>query len=115
MLLLWCARRTDDFPAFFTPSSGHAAHVRVESAADAAAIVDAGAQLGLESGVVVALPNWSAGAAGAKIEAAIEQALRDADERGIRGKEITPFLLARVNELTEGTPPRPMRAPNVSA
>ena len=38
----------------------------------------------------------------ARIDAAIEQALREADEQGVHGKEITPFLLARIKDLTGG-------------
>ena len=41
-------------------------------------------------------------AEGARVEGAIEQALRDADERGLKGNEITPFLLGRIQELTGG-------------
>ena len=60
-------------------------------------------QLGMSSGMVVANPIPEAFALpAATIDQAIEQALRDAAARGIKGKALTPFLLQRVNELSGG-------------
>jgi pseudouridylate synthase len=93
--------RTDEFPAFFSESSGLPIDARVDSVAEAAEIVRSHWSMGLQSGVVVAVPPPAEAAiAREKVEPAIEQALAEA--KGIRGKAVTPFLLRRVAELTGG-------------
>eukprot|EP00698_Gefionella_okellyi_P005506 TRINITY_DN1502_c0_g1_i9.p1 TRINITY_DN1502_c0_g1~~TRINITY_DN1502_c0_g1_i9.p1 ORF type:complete len:434 (+),score=92.52 TRINITY_DN1502_c0_g1_i9:84-1385(+) len=95
--------RSKEFPAFFTPHSGCESPLSASSTGDIAAMLDASARLGLQSSVVVAVPIREADAAdAATAEQAIQTALREADEKHVRGKEITPFLLKRVNELTKG-------------
>jgi pseudouridylate synthase len=92
----------DEFPAFFTRRSGCSAPCRVDSPQEAAAIVAAGRRLGL-AGTLIAVPiPPDQEAAGSEVEQAIGRALREADEHGIRGNEITPFLLDRIKELTGG-------------
>ena len=72
-----------------------------ETPAEAAGIVRAQRELGLKTGALVTVPvPAEAELPAAEAEAAITQALAEADARGIRGKDVTPFLLARVSELT---------------
>jgi len=94
---------TDEFPAFFSRTSGLSVAHRVDSAKDLAALVDAQRRLGLTGGVLVANPIPQADAlAATEIDAIIDRALDDADTEGVTGKDVTPYLLARVNELTGG-------------
>ncbi|GIL58400.1 hypothetical protein Vafri_13535 [Volvox africanus] len=94
---------TDEFPAFFTPRSGCRSPARVDSPAEAAAMLDSVQRLGLGSGMLVAVPiPHEQAAEGEEVEAAIRTALGEADSRGIRGNEVTPFLLERVRALTGG-------------
>ncbi len=75
----------------------------VESAEEAAAIIQAKWGFGMEGGVLVTLPVPVELELDADIaERAIEMALSEAEAQGMRGKAITPFLLARVGELTGG-------------
>ncbi len=94
---------TDEFPAFFSRTSGLPVSHRVDTAAELARLVSAQRALGLTGGVLVALPIPVADAMAAdEISAIIEQALADADTQGVSGKDVTPYLLARINELTGG-------------
>ena len=94
---------TDDFPAFFTRHSGVAAPARVENVAQAAAVAHAQHRLRLTSGMLVGVPIPEAAEAEAGlVQGAIDKALVEAETRAISGREITPFLLARVAELTGG-------------
>jgi len=91
----------DEFPAFYSRSSGLPVDVRVDTPQEAAAIVEAKRKLGLPGGVLICAPvpeEFELPAAEAN--AAIEQALAEADAQGVHGKAITPFLLARIVELT---------------
>jgi len=93
---------TDEFPAFWARESGHKVDHRFESAQDIAKVVALQADLGL-GGVLVANPIPEADALEAEaIEARIAQAIADADARGISRKDLTPFLLQRIFELTDG-------------
>ncbi len=95
--------RTKTFPAFFSLSSGLPVSERVESAADAAAVLRAHWGLGLGSGVLLCVPCPQEDAVP---EDLVRQALVAAEEEaaglGITGKELTPFLLSRLADLTEG-------------
>ena len=94
---------TDEFPAFFSRTSGLPVAHRVEDAVELARLVAAQQKLGLKGGVLVANPIPEGDAlASDEIDGIIEQALSDADAQGVRGKDVTPYLLARVNELTGG-------------
>lgn len=91
----------DEFPAFYSRQSGLPVDVRVDSAAEVAAIVRAKRQLGMQNGLLVCVPVPAEAELPAPVvEPAIEQALSEAAARGMRGKALTPFLLARVSELT---------------
>lgn len=91
------------FPAFFTRDSGFRADFRLDSAQQQAAFLNTKWALGLEGGVVIANPVPEADAMPeAEIEAITRQALDEAAQQGIGGKAVTPFLLARIKELTAG-------------
>lgn len=92
---------TDEFPAFYSRSSGLPVDARVDTPQQAAAIVRTHWDFGLASGALLAVPiPEQAEAPRERVEAAIAQALSEA--QGIRGKAVTPFLLRRVSELTGG-------------
>jgi pseudouridine-5'-phosphate glycosidase len=93
----------DEFPAFYSRHSGLPVDVRVENAEEAAAIIKAKWGLGIEGGALVAVPvpaELELDIAAA--ESAIQAALAEAEQKGIRGRSITPFLLERVGHLTGG-------------
>ena len=95
--------QTDALPAFFTRDSAFRVDYRLDSAAEIAAVLKAQWAMGLKGGMVVANPIPEQYAMPrAAIDQAIEQALQEAAEQGIAGKASTPFLLARVNQLTGG-------------
>lgn len=96
--------QTNEFPAFFTRHSGHPVSSRLDNTIDIAALLHASRHaLKLQSGVVVAVPIPQEHEAEATlIQSAIDTALADAHRQSIVGKEITPFLLSRVNQLTDG-------------
>jgi len=92
---------TNEFPAFYTRGSGLPVDVRVDTPEEAAAIIRAKAELGLPGGVLICVPVPEAYELPQDVAGrAIDQALAEANAQGIRGKHITPFLLARVSELT---------------
>jgi pseudouridine-5'-phosphate glycosidase len=94
---------TDEFPAFYTHSSGLPVDVRVDSPQAAAEIIRAKRTLRLDGGMLIAVPVPAETALSAEaMEAAIAQALAAAEAQGIRGKSLTPFLLARIAEITGG-------------
>lgn len=94
---------TDTLPAFYVRDSGHRLELRVDSPDAAARLLQAQWSLGLKGGVVLAnpIPTEHAMPRG-RIDAAIDQALAEAEAQGVRGKASTPFLLARVAALTGG-------------
>jgi pseudouridine-5'-phosphate glycosidase len=93
---------TDDFPAFWTRSSGLRADHRLDTAEAVADFLETQFTLGL-GGVLIGNPIPQADAMDpAYIGAMIEQALADADAAGISGKATTPYLLRRIFELTGG-------------
>ncbi|KAJ0021247.1 hypothetical protein Pint_30895 [Pistacia integerrima] len=92
------AYKTHEFPAFFTETSGCKVPCRVDSPQDYA-----NQKLKLGSGILIAIPiPKEHTASGNLIESAIQSALREARDKKITGNAETPFLLARVNELTGG-------------
>jgi pseudouridine-5'-phosphate glycosidase len=95
--------QTSEFPAFYSTSSGLPVSVRVESAEQAAQIARAHWQLGMESAVLVTVPPPSEAALPREtVEGAIETALRELQAQSIHGQAVSPYLLRRVSELTEG-------------
>ncbi len=94
---------TQELPCFYTPHSGLKVDYRVDTPKELAAILRAQRALGFQGGMLITNPIPEEYAMPKDvIDGAIEQALREADQQGVHGKEITPFLLARVCELTGG-------------
>ncbi|XP_032913270.1 pseudouridine-metabolizing bifunctional protein C1861.05-like isoform X3 [Catharus ustulatus] len=92
-----------EFPAFFSRQSGFQAPYHVRDEEEAAKLIDSALGLGLSTGVLIAVPCPQERAAeGQAIEEAIQQALSQARSKGITGKEVTPFLLQKLIELTDG-------------
>ena len=94
---------TEELPAFYTRQSGFKVDYRMESPKEIADAWRTQNLMGLKGGMLVTNPipeEFSMDKA--VIDAAFEKALAEAEEKGIHGKETTPFLLARVAELTGG-------------
>ncbi|SHR58042.1 Pseudouridine-5'-phosphate glycosidase [Mycobacteroides abscessus subsp. abscessus] len=94
---------TDILPAFYTRTSPFQVNVQVEDEKEAASMIRTKWELGLKGGVVIANPIPETDALEEEfINGVIESALKEAKENEIAGKNVTPFLLAKVKELTEG-------------
>ncbi len=94
---------TDELPAFYTRKSGFGVDYRVDSPEELAAMFRAQRELNYKGGMLVTNPIPEQYAMDKDvIDKAIEQALAEAKEQHVHGKETTPFLLARVVELTGG-------------
>lgn len=93
----------DELPAFWSRTSGLAAPLRMDTAAEIAAAHRMRVRLGLDGGQLVANPIPADNEIPREeITPAIEAALAEADRQGIAAKEVTPFLLQRIFELTKG-------------
>ncbi|MCC2961558.1 pseudouridine-5'-phosphate glycosidase [Massilia sp. IC2-278] len=91
------------FPAFFTRESGFKADFQLDTPEAQASFIRTKWQLGLDGGVVVSNPVPAESAMPKEeIDRITEQALGEAEQQGVTGKLVTPFLLARIKELTEG-------------
>lgn len=96
--------KTTVLPAFYTARTDMRIDECVQTDLEAAKIIHAIHELEAQHGVLITVPVPEAQALGdALAETAIQQAVKEADEKGISGKEVTPFVLARVKELTYGT------------
>ena len=96
--------QTDKMPAFYTRSSEFDLTFRADDVEILASTLKAKWDLGLKGGAVIANPIPEEHALEeASISGIIEQAMKEAKDNGIAGKEVTPFLLGKVKELTEGT------------
>ena len=94
---------TEELPAFYTRSSGFKVDYRIDTPEELAAVFKAQNDLALGGGMLVTNPIPEEFSMSADvINAAIDQAIAECNEKGIHGKETTPFLLARVAELTGG-------------
>ena len=94
---------TEELPAFYTRRSGYAVDYRVDTPEELAAIFAAQRAMGLKGGMLVTNPipeEYSMDKA--VIDAAIDAAIAEAKSLGIHGKETTPFLLAKIKDLTGG-------------
>lgn len=94
---------TEELPAFYTRKSGFGVDYRIDTEEELARAVKAKWDLGLQGGMVIANPipeqyqmDYDT------ITKAIEDALKELEEKGVKGKESTPFLLAKVKEITGG-------------
>jgi pseudouridine-5'-phosphate glycosidase len=95
--------QTNRFPAFYSRDSGHSLALRVDDVATLARVLRAHWRLHPSTGVLIANPIPAEHALDAGVvEQGIARALVDAKEQGIRGKATTPFLLQRLDELTDG-------------
>ncbi|EGA89357.1 indigoidine synthase A-like protein [Planococcus donghaensis MPA1U2] len=95
--------QTDVMPAFYTRSSNFELTYRTETADELAKVLKAKWDLGIDGGAVIANPIPAEHALEESfINGIIDQAMTEANDNGISGKEVTPFLLGKVKELTEG-------------
>lgn len=95
---------SDEFPAFYSRESGCKAELRMDSEEEIADLISAKNMMGLKGGMLVACPVPEEDEIPyEKMSKVIDQALSDCKEAGITGKRITPFLLSRVKDLTEGS------------
>lgn len=94
---------TDSFPAFFARESGYGVDYRLDTADEVAALIATQIALGMKGGVLVANPIQQADALdSAEIDARIALAIADAEAQGVTRKDLTPYLLNRIFELTGG-------------
>ena len=94
---------TEELPAFYTRKSGFKVDYRLDTPEELAAAFRAKQEMGLGGGMLVTNPIPEAYSMDAdRINAAIDEAIADANRLGIHGKETTPYLLARVKDLTGG-------------
>ncbi|HWQ59318.1 MAG TPA: pseudouridine-5'-phosphate glycosidase [Clostridia bacterium] len=94
---------TDELPAFYTRTSGLKVDYRMDTPGEIAAVIRTQKLIGYEGGMLVVNPipeEYSMDPA--VIGGAIDAACAEAEEKGVRGKELTPYLLARITELTGG-------------
>jgi pseudouridylate synthase len=95
--------QTDEFPAFYSPSSGLAVDARADSGQEVVEIAQVHWKLGLKSAVLVTVPVPDEYAISSDlVEGAIKEAIEEISREGLRGQEVTPYLLERVRQLTGG-------------
>ncbi len=95
--------QTDQLPAFYSRTSGFEVNYRLDSPEAIANLMKSKWGLGLKGGVVVANPIPEAFSMSQDvIDEAIEKALVEANNKGIKGQDVTPFLLAKIKEITGG-------------
>ncbi len=93
----------DDFPAFYSRSSGLAVDERVDSARDVIEIAEARNDMGMRNAILVAVPVPERYEISIdEIERFLAEAMRSAEEENVRGKELTPFLLAQLSSKSNG-------------
>ena len=95
---------TDELPAFYTAKSGIPLQWRADDPKEVADAIHAAEGLGYDGGMLVTVPipaEWSMDPD--YINGAIDKALKEADEQGVTGKAVTPFLLARIKDITGGS------------
>ncbi len=95
--------QTEELPAFYTRRSGLKVDYRMDTSLEIAQVIKAKRRAHLNGGVLITNPIPEEYALDEQVmKEAIDQALKEADEQGIKGKEITPFLLRRITEITGG-------------
>lgn len=95
--------QTEELPAFYTRTSGLKVDYAIKNAEDAANIVKAKRDLGLNGGILITNPIPKEYSMDPKeINKVIDEAIVEMDEKGIKGKQCTPFLLAKIAEITKG-------------
>lgn len=94
---------TDRFPGFYLADSGHPVDWRVDDPAEAADVIAARASLGISSAIVIANPIPMDAQVDPDLhDQALAEGLRLAEERGVTGKDVTPFLLDHFHRVTHG-------------
>lgn len=94
---------TDEFPAFYTRESGFKVDRRLDTAKECAELLSIKWKCGLDGGVLIANPAPKEYAMERSVvEEVVEKAVADAKREGFRGKALTPYLLSRIKDLTEG-------------
>ncbi|WP_321447061.1 pseudouridine-5'-phosphate glycosidase [uncultured Cohaesibacter sp.] len=94
---------TDEFPAFWSRESGFSCPLRLDDPKDIASLYTMRKALGLEGGMIVANPVPEADEIPRnEMETFILEAISEANRRSVSGKEVTPFVLSRIKDLTEG-------------
>ncbi|MFM2044593.1 MAG: hypothetical protein RLY86_3169 [Pseudomonadota bacterium] len=94
---------TDHFPAFYAASLGQPVDGRCDTPEEVARVLRTKWNLGLSGGIVIAVPIPEEAALDADaVEQAVRQAVAEAADRDVKGKDLTPFLLARMEQLTGG-------------
>ena len=95
--------QTQDFPAFYCRRSGFSVDYALQDEAEAARVMKAKWEAGLKGGLIIANPVPEEYAMDSdQMAKIIDEAVAESREKGIKGKKITPFLLARIVELTGG-------------
>lgn len=95
--------KTDEFPSFYARESGYGVDFRLDEASQVADVLRTKWELGLNGGAIIANPVPAEAAMQHEdIEGVIRQALDEAKEQNITGKNVTPFLLNRIKQLTDG-------------
>ena len=95
---------TEEFPAFYSRKSGFKSECRLDDPKDIADLINAKADLGLRGGMLIACPIPQEDEIPyEKMDVVIKEALKECEEQGVKGKRITPFLLSKVKDLTEGS------------
>ena len=93
----------DEMPAFYARSSGLPVDARAESAEDVAKIARARRELDMQGAVLVTVPVPAEAEVPAEtVQGALDKALKEAKRKGVAGRELTPYLLTRLAELTDG-------------
>jgi pseudouridine-5'-phosphate glycosidase len=94
---------SDEFPAFYSRKSGVKADCRLDSIDEIGALVNMKSELGLKGGVLVACPIPEEDEIPfEKMDGVIQKAVAECEAKHVKGKEITPFLLSKVKQITEG-------------
>ena len=94
---------TEDFPAFYSSKSGFKSECRLDDPAEIAGLINAKHDLGLAGGMLIACPIPAEDEIPyEKMDVVINKALEECEAQKITGKRITPFLLSKVKDLTEG-------------
>lgn len=92
-----------DFPAFYTRRSGEKANINFNSALEAAQLIDTSVKMNLKSGILIGVPIPEEFAMDESlINDAIGNAVKEACDRGIAGKRVTPYLLSAIGKITAG-------------
>lgn len=94
----------DSFPAFYSRESGFPAECRIDEPEKIAALIRTKEKMGLRGGILIACPIPEEDEIPFdKMDVVIKQALDECEKKGVKGKRITPFLLSKVKDLTEGS------------